>query len=392
MFSDISNRSLCFLYCLFIGGHAVGMDQLGYTEQQIINKSLNIALRKLPERLSPSQLQNYKEILPISVRATYLEQFLSSIDSHNRNYFYIIQRISVFNSENLSSESREYLRFKLADSYAVHLSYTVDLGEVENSIVNRISTKHPIPDSKAKIIPVSGKEGTEMIMDAFPSGALSRPISKSEAFFILKLRITPKKRWFSLSPENFNKNIYIEGMAAALRTLAVIDFYSDQKLVQELKKYLDSCGETSYTSNDVQRALQQYENNLALDFANISTEKKDVTRKAFQELSEQLSKFQELSEQQLSNGKNQNTVVGIKLDNNLFSTILRLLAKKDNLFHIYNPMEFWIINIIYPKVPLAVSDLNYWRDSIIGSHRAKYITENAQRVFSLSDANHPHSE
>lgn len=136
-------------------------------------------------------------------------------------------------------------------------------------------------------------------------------------------------------------------------------------------------------SVDVQKVLTQYgpyTSTLIFDGA------KDIVQKAFQELQQQIGIIGDSEKEQ-----------DIELDNKYFVEILKFIAKEDSLFHLYNPMEFFIINLMYPRTPLNDSDRACWRDAIIGSHKSKYIIENAVRVFSsgnhdAENANHLHCD
>lgn len=361
-----------FLCCVSVGGCTFGMDSLGYTERQAINYSLNVSLRNSNV---PSSLQHkYREILPIEIVPKLWDRIVSSLDQYNPKFFYLLQRVS---SYNLDSGDRENLEFKLAGSYAAHLSSTAGMEGVEDTVFNRVPPKYysMLEDRKAEDFLVCGNSGTDIIKNVFPLGALSQSLTKSEVSLILKLRVIPKKGGFFSSPERFDKSFYIEGVAAALRELVVRNFRNNEKQIQKLKRYLESEYEISGISDDVRRGLQQYGNySSTLDFNSISAEQKEAVQRAFHELSERFNVGKKLGSS------------GAELDNGSFLAILRFLAGGDNLFRMYNPMEFLIVNLMYPKSPktLTVSDRNYWRDSIIGSHRAKYIIENAKEVFSSS--------
>lgn len=372
----LGHRILYFLFvcCISVERCVLGMDDLGYTERQAINYSLSASLQNL--KVSSSLQQKYKEILPIKITPKLWNRVLSSFDQYKPEFFYLLQRMSVCNLNDLDSKNRECLEFKLAGSYAVHLSDTTDIGEVEDTVLNRVPTKYcsMLEDGKENFL-VHGNTGIDIIKSVFPLGALSQPLSESETSFILKLRVIPKKGGFFSSPEEFDRSFYIEGVAATLRELVVRNFRNSKKQTRQLNKYLKSEYEVSDISDNARRGLRQYGScSSTLDFTSISGMQKDTIQEAFRELSEKLDSREKLSSP------------GVKLNNNSFSVILRFLANGDNLFHMYNPMEFLIVNLIYPKSPrtLTVLDRSYWRDSIIGSHRAKYIIENAGRVFSSS--------
>lgn len=368
-------KSSCFLFlvvCCLLSvttNSAFGMERLGYVDRGIVKDSPKVILQEMSEKLSSLKKRNYLQTLPIKISASYLGNFLVYADQYSLGCFDIFQRTFIYSNGKSDIKGKEAFEFRLAGNLAAKLSSEYSSIRVDDSVFTRVPVEYSILDIEdLKNTAFDGPEGVKLIKQLLPLGIFSRDLNASKAMLILNIQIIPKNRFFFLSPLEFDKIVYIESVAAAARTLAIVNFWKDLDSVDNLKKYLNSKYNALDVSLDVQKVLAQYgsySSTLTFDGA------KDSVQEAFQELQQQINTRR-------YSGKEQN----VELDNECFIEILQFITSGDGLFHLYNPMEFFIINLIYPRSSLNDSDRAYWRDAIIGSYKSKYIIENAVEVFS----------
>lgn len=372
---------LCSMILFFsLNRQSEGMDnnlKMGSTEEGTIEKCLNTSLKKLKIAHSSKERFKYDQAVPVVVRTDSLTEFLSHFDSHDADSFLLFQRMGVYTLKDLTQEDKDDFAFRILSSNAAFFNnYLAGLPRLDDSILNRIPVRYGISDKvgPGEEIRVREDDGEQLVKDLFRGNPMLHNFSDLELALVLRLHLYPKKKcyFFVFSvPEKSDTNFYTECVAGALRNLAWEEFRDQPEESENLQRYLTS--EDGYDfklSDEARRVMSLYSStpfSSGINRYEVSAE----IREAIQEFSTKLSEYE----------ASQNSK--IELENHHFIELLKFVSQEDALFHVYNPMEFWIVNLMQPGDPLSLEERLLWRDCIAGSYKAKYVIKNTSEVFPL---------
>jgi hypothetical protein len=46
----------------------------------------------------------------------------------------------------------------------------------------------------------------------------------------------------------------------------------------------------------------------------------------------------------------------------------------------FNDMEFYLVNLLYPTQTVSPDDEIYWRECLVGCYRSKFIRKNVEKI------------
>lgn len=371
---------LLFSIVLLFGAEGMNnnLDMRGL-ERETVERCMNTSLRELKIPYNSKKRRKYDQAVPINLRTKSLTEFSSHFDPYSVDNFLLFQRMGVYSLQDLTQADKDDFSFRILSSTAAYFNnYLTGLPRIDDSILNRIPVQYGISEKvgPGEEIRIQEDVGEQLVKDFFRVAPMTLDFSDLELAFILRLHLYPKKKYylfiFSL-PDKSDTTFYTECMSGALRSLAREEFRSQPEELENLKKYLTSeVGYDFKLSQEAQRIISLY-GATSFSFGINRQEISAETEEAIQEFSAKLDGY----------SASQNSK--IELENRHFIGLLKFVSQRDSLFHVYNPMEFWIVNLMQPKEPLPLEDRLLWRDCIAGSYKARYVVNNVSEIFPVPE-------